>query len=118
VQSLSRCRKTVGEQWSEFDLLASSRSPAPSSVCRTHGARPYWRYRSFSGLEERAEFFNGKLDVLHEQQQIGRLSASPQPSLQQAGMLRQAMGTVLSPLQQCKEVLFAVVFLNRRVSHL
>jgi hypothetical protein len=69
-------------------------------------------------LEERVEFFNRKFYVLHEQQQIGRLSAAPQPSLQEAGMLRQAVDIALSLLQQGKELVSIVVFLNRRVSRL
>lgn len=71
VQSLPRCRSTVSEQWSKFDPLSLSGSPALSSVCCTHGARPCWRYCLFSGLEECVQFFNGKLYVLNENQKIG-----------------------------------------------
>ena len=110
-----RCRNTVSEQWPEFDTLSPSRSMALSFICRTHGARPCWHYRLFSGLEERLEFFNRKLYVLHEQQQIGRLSASPQPSLQEAGMLQQAMD-VMSSLAAVQELVSTVVTLSRCVS--
>jgi len=117
VQSLPRCCSTVSEQWSEFDTLSLGGSTALSPVCRAHGARPCWRDRLGRGLEERVEFFNRKLYILHEQQQIGRLSAAPQPSLQEAGMLRQAVDVVLSLLQQCKGPAF-VVILSRSVSRL
>jgi hypothetical protein len=68
-------------------------------------------------VEERVEFFNRKLYILHEQQQIGRFSAAPQPSLQEAGMLRQAVEVVLSLLQQGKGLAF-VVIIGRSVSRL
>jgi hypothetical protein len=71
----------------------------------------------FSGVEERVQFFNGKLDILHEQQQIGRLSASSQPSLQEADMLQQAMDAV-SPLHQRQELRSTVVTLSRRMARL
>jgi hypothetical protein len=57
----------VNEQWPEFDALLLSRGAALSPVWRAHGARPCWRDRLGRGLEERVEFFNRKLNVLHEQ---------------------------------------------------